>query len=79
MSSYRIAIIPGDGVGNEVALKGTKILKAVADKHAFHVETKNFDWGCDYYLKKGRSGYTKSCDENDSPGQGEDPGYGGNE
>ena len=31
MSSYRIAIIPGDGVGNEVALEGTKILKAAPD------------------------------------------------
>jgi tartrate dehydrogenase/decarboxylase/D-malate dehydrogenase len=53
MSSYRIAIIPGDGVGNEVASEATKILRAVADKHAFRVETRNFDWGCDYYLKNG--------------------------
>jgi len=53
MSSYRIAILPGDGVGNEVALEAVKILKAVADKHAFRVETKSFDWGCDYYLKHG--------------------------
>jgi tartrate dehydrogenase/decarboxylase / D-malate dehydrogenase len=54
MASYRIAIIPGDGVGNEVALEATKILQVVADKHTFHVETRNFDWGCDYYLKNGR-------------------------
>lgn len=53
MSSYRIAIIPGDGVGNEVASEATKVLKAVADKYAFHVEIENFDWGCDYYLKNG--------------------------
>jgi tartrate dehydrogenase/decarboxylase/D-malate dehydrogenase len=53
MSSYRIANIPGDGVGNEVALEATKILKAVSDKHAFHVKMKNFDWGCDYYLRNG--------------------------
>ena len=53
MSSYRIAIIPGDGVGNEVASEAAKILKAVADKHTFNVKTKNFDWGCDYYLKNG--------------------------
>jgi len=45
MFSYRIAIIPGDGVGYEVALEATKILKAVSDKHAFHVETESFDWG----------------------------------
>ncbi|MGD0915868.1 MAG: 3-isopropylmalate dehydrogenase [Thermodesulfobacteriota bacterium] len=53
MSSYQIAIIPGDGVGNEVASEATKILNAVADKHAFHVETENFNWGCDYFLKNG--------------------------
>jgi tartrate dehydrogenase/decarboxylase/D-malate dehydrogenase len=53
MCSYRIAIIPGDGVGNEVAQEATKILKAVADKHAFNVKTESFDWGCDYYLKNG--------------------------
>ena len=53
MSSYRIAIIPGDGVGNEVAAEATKILRAIADKHEFNVETGNFDWGCDYYLKNG--------------------------
>jgi len=53
MSSYRIAIIPGDGVGNEVAVEATKILRAVADKHEFNVETENFNWGCDYYLKNG--------------------------
>jgi tartrate dehydrogenase/decarboxylase/D-malate dehydrogenase len=53
MSSYRIAFIPGDGVGNEVALEATKILRAVADKHKFNVETENFNWGCDYYLSNG--------------------------
>ncbi len=53
MTSYRIAIIPGDGVGNEVAAEAAKILKAVADKHGFKAETEYFDWGCDYYLKNG--------------------------
>ena len=45
MPSYRIAIIPGDGVGNEVAQEATKILKAVADKHALNVMAESFDWG----------------------------------
>ncbi len=53
MPSYRIAIIPGDGVGNEVASEAAKVLKAVADKHGFNIKTENFDWGCDYYLKNG--------------------------
>jgi len=54
MSTYRIAIIPGDGVGDEVAAEAVRILKAAADKHGFGVETESFDWGCDYYLKNGR-------------------------
>ncbi|MCX5846855.1 MAG: 3-isopropylmalate dehydrogenase [Deltaproteobacteria bacterium] len=53
MSSYRVAIIPGDGVGNEVASEAAKILKIAADKHGFKVETESFYWGCDYYLKNG--------------------------
>ncbi|HUH65278.1 MAG TPA: 3-isopropylmalate dehydrogenase [Syntrophales bacterium] len=53
MTSYSIAVIPGDGVGNEVAAEAIKILRAVVDKHGFRIETENFDWGCDYYLKNG--------------------------
>lgn len=53
MPSYRIAVIPGDGVGNEVAREATKILNASGDKHGFGIETESFDWGCDFYLKNG--------------------------
>jgi tartrate dehydrogenase/decarboxylase / D-malate dehydrogenase len=53
MSSYRVAMVPGDGVGKEVASEANKILKVVADKHGFGVTTVDFDWGCDYYLKHG--------------------------
>jgi tartrate dehydrogenase/decarboxylase/D-malate dehydrogenase len=53
MSSYDIAIIPGDGVGWEVSDEAVKILDAVAQKFSFTVTTETFDWGCDYYLKNG--------------------------
>lgn len=53
MKSYDVAVIPGDGVGKEVAREAIKILNAVADKYAFRVKTEDFDWGCDYYLKHG--------------------------
>jgi tartrate dehydrogenase/decarboxylase/D-malate dehydrogenase len=53
MKSYNIAVIPGDGVGVEVAHEGVKILDAVAEKYALEVKTEHFDWGCDYYLKRG--------------------------
>jgi tartrate dehydrogenase/decarboxylase/D-malate dehydrogenase len=53
MSSYRVAIIPGDGVGTEVASEAARTLQTVADKYGFRVKMENFDWGCDYYLKNG--------------------------
>jgi tartrate dehydrogenase/decarboxylase/D-malate dehydrogenase len=56
MNMYNIAVIPGDGVGREVAREATKILKAVADKHSFGVTFEKFDWGCDYFLKHGEMG-----------------------
>jgi tartrate dehydrogenase/decarboxylase/D-malate dehydrogenase len=54
MKSYRIAVIPGDGVGEEVSREGLKILQAAAEKHAFETMTERFEWGCDYYLERGR-------------------------
>lgn len=53
MKSYNLAIVPGDGVGHEVALEGLKVLQAAARKYGFAVKTETFDWGCDYYLKNG--------------------------
>jgi len=54
MKTYQVAVIPGDGVGNEVSSEAVKILSAGAEKHGFKVETCEFEWSCDYYLKNGR-------------------------
>ena len=54
MASYDIAVIPGDGVGNEIAREAVKILNAAAEKYGFGIKTKDFEWGCDYYLKNGK-------------------------
>jgi tartrate dehydrogenase/decarboxylase/D-malate dehydrogenase len=51
MKNYDIAVIPGDGVGAEIAVESIKILNAAVDKYGFGVKTETFDWGCDYYLK----------------------------
>lgn len=53
MLTYRIAIIPGDGVGNEVAAEAVKILGVSAGKYGFRIATETFNWGCDYYLQQG--------------------------
>ena len=54
MKKYLIATIPGDGIGIEVMDEGLKILKAVEKRFGFKFKTKNFEWGCEYYLKNGR-------------------------
>ena len=55
MKTYKIAVIPGDGVGPEVLTEGMKVLKRVAELDGtFQFEDVWFPWGCEYYLKTGR-------------------------
>ena len=54
MKTYRIATIPGDGIGKEVVPAGQEVLEALAKAGgAFRFEFENFDWGGDYYRKHG--------------------------
>ncbi len=50
---YKIAVMPGDGTGPEVAREAVKVLAAVAKKQNFTYETQNFDFGANRYLKTG--------------------------
>lgn len=55
MKTYRIAAIPGDGIGTEVISAGVEVLHALAKREgniSFQVD--NFDWGGEYYKKHGR-------------------------
>ncbi len=55
MKSYKIAAIPGDGIGTEVVSAGIEVLHAIAMRDGgftFHVD--RFDWGGEYYKKHGR-------------------------
>jgi tartrate dehydrogenase/decarboxylase/D-malate dehydrogenase len=55
MKSYKIAAIPGDGIGTEVITAGVEVLNAIAKwdgKFAFAFD--HFDWGGEYYKKHGR-------------------------
>ncbi|WP_109435914.1 MULTISPECIES: tartrate dehydrogenase [Aquimarina] len=53
MNNYNIAVVPGDGIGNEIVPEGIKVLEAVAQKHGFTISTTHFDWGAGYYIKNG--------------------------
>ncbi|KAL5453230.1 hypothetical protein PMIN06_005586 [Paraphaeosphaeria minitans] len=52
--SLRIAVIPGDGIGEEVMPLGLRCLKAAAAKFGLALELTEFEFAsCDYYLKHG--------------------------
>jgi tartrate dehydrogenase/decarboxylase / D-malate dehydrogenase len=54
MKRYRIATVPGDGIGKEVVPAGRQVLEALAySENAFRFEFENFDWGGDYFRKHG--------------------------
>src|SRR2546427_11883299 len=54
MKSYRIAVIPGDGIGKEVVPEGLRVLEAAGRKFAIEFEWEEFPWSCEYRLKHGR-------------------------
>lgn len=51
--TYKIAIVNGDGIGEEIVPAGVLVLEAAAEKYNFNIETENFSWGAGYYLKHG--------------------------
>lgn len=54
MKNYKIATIPGDGIGKEVIPAGRRVLQAIAEANAdLHFEFEDFDWGGDYYQTHG--------------------------
>lgn len=48
-SRKRIAVIPGDGIGQEVIPQALQVIQA----SGANVETQEFDWGADRYLRDG--------------------------
>ena len=54
MKTYRIATIPGDGIGKEVVPAGQQVLEALARaQRAFAFEFNDFGWGGDWYRAHG--------------------------
>ncbi len=54
MTSQRIAVIPGDGIGKEVVPEGLRVLEAAAGRFGLDLSWDHFDWSCDHYLRHGR-------------------------
>ncbi len=54
MKPFKIAAIPGDGVGKEVVREGIRVLNHIADIDGrFCFSFTHLPWGCEYYLETG--------------------------
>ena len=54
MSKYRIALIPGDGIGQEVLPEGVRVLERARERlGGFDLEMERFEWGCDHHDRHG--------------------------
>ena len=54
MRTYKIAAIPGDGIGQEVISAGLEVLDQLAKRDGgFRLDVVHFDWGSDYYKRTG--------------------------
>jgi tartrate dehydrogenase/decarboxylase/D-malate dehydrogenase len=52
---YRVAVIPGDGIGKEVVPEGIRVLEAAAAAYGFTLEQQWHDFACcDYYAQYGQ-------------------------
>ena len=49
MTTHRIAVIAGDGIGKEVMPEGVRVLDAAARRFGISLAFDHFDWSCDNY------------------------------
>ena len=51
---HKIAVIAGDGIGNEVMPEGIRVLEAAGKKYGVEFQWEELPWGCDYFHQNGR-------------------------
>ena len=54
MKEYKIAVIPGDGIGKEVVPEGIRVLDAVAKRFDISFDWDTYDWSCETFAKTGQ-------------------------
>jgi len=54
MTTYRVAVIPGDGIGHEVIPAAIRVVEAAGTRAGFAFEWEHFPWGSAHYLEHGR-------------------------
>ncbi|MFC5381198.1 tartrate dehydrogenase [Aquipuribacter nitratireducens] len=50
---YSVAVLPGDGIGQEVVPAAIEVVEAVASLHGFTVDFREYPWSCAYYQQHG--------------------------
>ena len=63
--SYRIAVIPGDGIGKDVTAEAVRVLETVNGLFGSKMTLEHLPWGADYFLETGITvhrafGYTRA-------------------
>ncbi len=53
MPTYKIAVIPGDGIGTEVMPEGIRVLEAAGRAHGVEFTWDELDWSCERYHRTG--------------------------
>ena len=51
---YRVAVIPGDGIGHEVIPAAIRVLEAAGRRGGFQFEWEYLPWGSEHYFEHGR-------------------------
>ncbi len=54
MKTYTIAVIAGDGVGQEVVPQAKRVLERAARKHDLAFAFQDFDWGASHFFRWGK-------------------------
>ena len=52
-NKLKIAVIPGDGIGNEVVPEGIRVLEAVGARFGIDYAWDHLDWSCQRFAKTG--------------------------
>jgi tartrate dehydrogenase/decarboxylase/D-malate dehydrogenase len=52
--TYRIAVIPGDGIGKETTPEGLRVLDAAARRFGFALKLDHYDWSCETWKRTGK-------------------------
>ncbi|KAB2846614.1 MAG: hypothetical protein F9K44_15065 [Hyphomicrobiaceae bacterium] len=53
MKTCKVAVIPGDGIGNEVVPEGMKVLEAAGRRFGINLAWEHFDRSCERFKKTG--------------------------